>query len=348
MRTSKVGLLLRSFIFAVIAGGCAKYNGLAVPVGDEGGDSTVKPSPVSNRYFPDDAIWYRDISSAALDSESANIIQWLNTAGGWGNSNKFQVDFSMVVLQADGSTPTVPFSKRSGYYLPDCDNLTTFPLPTSGAIEGESGYVCSGGGDCHLLVVDKANHRLYESYNSSYNGSTLQSLCGIVWDLSKTYPASGRGEQCTTTDAAGFPVAPLLFNADEVAAGEINHAIRFILPNNRMRKNYYVHPASHAGSPSATGYAPIYGMRFRLKSSFNVSSLKPAAQVVARALQKYGMLLADGGQLPLTAESDRFTTHKWAEVDFGALDLNAIRVTDFEVVDAGSRILLTYNCVRNP
>jgi serine/threonine-protein kinase len=199
-----------------------------------------------------------------------------------------------------------------------------------------------------LLVVDRANHRLYESYNSNYNGSVLQSICGVVWDLSRTYPASGRGEQCTSTDAAGFPVAPLLFNADEVAAGEINHAIRFILPNNRMRRNYYVHPATHAGAPSANGSAPIYGMRFRLKSSFNVASLKPAAQVVARALQKYGMLLADGGQLPLTAESDRFTTHKWAEVDFGALDLNSIRVTDFEVVDAGARIPLTYNCVRNP
>jgi serine/threonine-protein kinase len=326
--------------------GC-KLDGSAVPNQDHDNGSSSSGSK-NYRYFPDDAIWYQDISNSPLDSESAAVIAWLNSVGGWGNSNKFEVDFAMIVLQADSSTPTVPFSKRAGYYSPDCDNLTTFPKPATGAIEGETGYACTHGGDCHLLIVDKVNKRLYESYNSNFNGTAMQSICGIMWDLSRTYPITGRGDQCTSTDAAGYPVAPLLFNADEVASGEIDHAIRFILPNNRMRKNVYVRPATHAGAPSASSPAPIYGMRFRLKSSFDVSTLKPAAQVVARALQKYGMLLADGGQVPLTAESDRFTTNKWADLDFGALDLNAIRVTDFEVVDAGSRVPLTFNCVRNP
>ncbi len=345
--------------FVVISAGC-KYNGKSVGLEEEanldiGGATTttttttsVTTTTVSNRYFPDGAIWYQDISSAALDSQSTAIINWLNTAGGWGNSNKFEVDFSFMVLQANASTPMVPFSKKAGYYSPDCDNLTTFPLPTGGAIEGEAGYTCAHGGDCHILVVNRTTKQLWESGNSNYTGGNLQSMCGILWDLSKVYPADGRGDQCTSTDAAGYPIAPLLFNADEIAAGEINHAIRFILPNNRMKKNYFVHPATHAGSPSSTGTAPYYGMRFRLKSSFNISVLKPAAQVVAKALKKYGMLLADGGQIALTAESDRFTTAKWAAVDFASLDLNAIRVTDFEIVDGGTRILLDYNCVRNP
>jgi hypothetical protein len=50
----------------------------------------------------------------------------------------------------------------------------------------------------------------------------------------------------------------------------------------------YVHPASHAGAPNATGTAPIYGNRFRLKDSFDDSSFSDSAKVVIRALKKYG------------------------------------------------------------
>jgi hypothetical protein len=58
----------------------------------------------------------------------------------------------------------------------------------------------------------------------------------------------------------------------------------------------YVHPASHAGAPkNESTYAVSYGSRFRLKSTFNVGALSTSAQVVARALQKYGMFLSDGG-----------------------------------------------------
>lgn len=66
-------------------------------------------------------------------------------------------------------------------------------------------------------------------------------LCGILLRFPilfsyitkniQVYPDDGRGEQCTSADAAGFPMSTLLFTADEVYAGEINHAIRFILPN---------------------------------------------------------------------------------------------------------------------
>src|ERR1019366_5372346 len=114
-----------------------------------------------------------------------------------------------------------------------------------------------------------------------------------------------------SADAAGFPVAPLLFSADELATGSINHAIRFILPNPRMRAHVFVHPATHAGAPSGPPSAPPMGAHFRLKASFDVSHLKPAAQIVARALQKYGMFLSDGGFITLTAQSDADTTARY-------------------------------------
>jgi serine/threonine-protein kinase len=57
------------------------------------------------------------------------------------------------------------------------------------------------------------------------------------------------------------------------------------------------------------------------------------------------MYHADGGQVALTAQSDRHTTAKWAGL-LGAQDLAGIRVTDFEVIDHGSMIPLTYDCNR--
>jgi serine/threonine-protein kinase len=90
----------------------------------------------------------------------------------------------------------------------------------------------------------------------------------------------------------------------------------------------------------------VYGSRWRLKSSFDLASLpNEGARTVARALQKYGMVLADGGNIALTAQSDRLTTSKWDGL-LGAQDLAAIQPTDFEVIDTGAPAELTYDCVR--
>ncbi len=74
----------------------------------------------------------------------------------------------------------------------------------------------------------------------------------------------------------------------------------------------------------------------------------PEAQVVARAMQKYGMFLADSGNIALTAQSDRDTKTKYADIDFDSHAMRALKVTDFEVVDMSTPIHVTFDCVRNP
>ena len=304
----------------------------------------VAPAP----YFPAGSIWTQDVSHAPLDPESSRMIDWLAGAGGWG-TGRMQVDFTLRVLQADASTPFVPFREAVGFYSPDSDLVATFPLPPDGGMEGQTGYRCPRDHeDCHLIVVDRNQAKLYEAFSANYAGGFLTAASVAVWDLNRLYPASGRGDQCGSADAAGFPIAPLLFNADELAVGSINHAIRFTLPNPRMRAHFFVHPATHGGGPSGPDSAPPYGAHFRLMASYDVSQLKPAAQVVARAMQRYGMFLADGGSIALTAQSDTDTTAKYADVNFGPRDLQSLKVTDFEVVSGGTPIPLTYDCVRNP
>lgn len=311
--------------------------------GSSDADAMVSPNSTT-RYFPAKAVWYRDYSSAKVDPDSKQIIAWLDRAGGWG-LGRMQIDFSITVLRAPAGTPVRSFTKTDDFYTPDCD-FVKMPVPARGALEGESGYSCTGDGDCHLIVVHPGQHKLYEMWRADISGGTFRGGCLAVWDMTRVYGPRGRGDQCSSADAAGFPIAPLLFSPAEVKAGRIDHAIRFILPNSRIRDSRYVRPASHGTKASSGGSsAPPYGAHLRLKADVDISKLTPGAQVVARAMKKYGMFLADGGQVALTAASDRFSATKWKGL-LGARDLASLKVTDFEVIDHGSPIAVTYDCVR--
>jgi hypothetical protein len=297
-------------------------------------------------FFPSGAVWYSDVSRAALDSQSAAVIAYLDQVG-WG-TGRMQIDFSIEVLEAPTNTPLMSFQPTDDFFTPDCDP-DPVPVPPNGALEGESGYECASDGDCHLIVADRGRQKLYEMWRADVRGGVFRGGCLAIWDMTRVYPASGRGEQCTSADAAGYPIAPLLFTADEVAAGSIDHAIRFILPNARIRRGEYVHPATHGtGATSGPADAPPYGARLRLRGDYPLDRLpSDAARTVARAFQKYGIFLADGGNIALTARSDRFTTAKWSGL-LGPRDLDVLRPADFEMVDGGQRIALTNDCVRNP
>jgi serine/threonine-protein kinase len=302
-------------------------------------EHAAAPAPL----FPPGSVWTQDISHAPVDPQSTTIINWLADQGGWG-FGRMQIDFSLRVLHANASTPYVPFRKGDVFIAADSDPVTEVPLPVGGGLEGQPGYQCAGGGDCHLIVVDRAHGKLYETWASNVTANVLSAAFIGVWDLNRVYPPSGRGDQCTSADAAGLPIAPLTFNADEIAAGSINHAIRFILPSPKIRAHVYVHPATHSAGNNGPQNSPPMGAHFRLKASFDVTQLQPEAQVVARAMQKYGMFLSDNGNIALTAQSDQDTTTKYANIDFDSHALKVLKVTDFEIVDMGTPIHLTDEC----
>ncbi len=343
---------------AIVIYGCVACGGGTHAGGDGGthnGPDASPPAPGVG-IFPASAPWTTDVSGASLDPQSAAIISGLAGAGGWGNGNAMQIDNSIVVLAADPSVTPRAFIPTGDFYDPDCDPAP-IPVPPGGSLEGENDYHCAGDGDCHLIVVQGS--RLYEMWRADLLDGTATGTfmggCAAVWDLTHDYwqpaapPDFSRGDQCSSADAAGYPIAALLFSADEVAAGHIDHAIRFILPNDRIDPTQYVHPATHATHHSATAAVPVpYGAHFRLKASFDESTLpSEGARVVARAMKQYGMFLADGGNIALTAESDRVTTAKWDGL-LDPHDLAALQVSDFEVVDGGARVPLTLDCQRMP
>ena len=315
---------------------------LVAACGSDGDDdpATGAPGPFFDRpmFFNQD---YTGLNPSPISSQQ---IAALRAAGGWGNGDRMQIDFSFDVLLADEAAPLRPFAPTDEFYEPDCDHVEV-PIPDGGNVEGESGYSCDSDGDCHLLVFSPSRKSLYEMWRANINGGSFAGGCMAVWDTAVSYPDTLRGDQCASADASGFPIAPMLFTADEVAAGEIDHAIRFILPNDRPKVGY-VRPATHATFTDGGDDAISYGVHLRLRADYPIDGLpSEGAKVVARAMQKYGMYHADGGNIALTGASDRYTTAKWDGL-LDPQDLGDLAVEDFEVMDHGATIALTLDCAR--
>jgi serine/threonine-protein kinase len=315
------------------------------------------PPQREHAHFPPAAIWNQNISGVTPDLNSSAM----TTASiGWGTGGtSFQMDFSMHLLYASWAGYTnQPLAENAVYFLPDCETGYLFPVPAIGAVEGVSDYAsCNyGSDDCHLSVV--LGNTLYESYQTGVDASGLHSTCMLKWHLNLVYPANQRGDGCTSADAAGFPIGTMLFTPDDVYAaspvtnGDLGHALRFTLPNSRMRAGAYVHPASHYGGPTGPSNAIPYGARLRLKSTFgggktvSTFSSNPDVQVILRTLQKYGMFLADGGSVPLIADDGMFSVKAWNDLGIDSHALFGIALSDFDVMPIGT-VYTSQDCVLN-
>ena len=162
-----------------------------------------------------------------------------------------------------------------------------YPLPHGVPIEG--GYGSTG--DRHVIVVNRdtcTDYELFAAYPHD-GGKRWSAGSGAIFNLrsNKLRPAGW-----TSADAAGLPILPGLARYDEVAAGQIDHALRFTAPCTAPR---YVYPARHEASTCHGPNLPPMGLRVRLKASVNISRLPDQARVVAEALKRYGMILADNG-----------------------------------------------------
>jgi hypothetical protein len=145
-----------------------------------------------------------------------------------------------------------------------------------------------GGSDRHALMIDEDTCVLYELFAARWNGGDPEAGSGAVFDLSSN---ALRPAGWTSADAAGLPIFPGLVRWDEVQAGEIDHAIRFTVGCTSRR---YVWPARHQAGV-ADRRCPPMGARFRLKGGFDLSGFGPNARVVLRAMQRYGVIVADNG-----------------------------------------------------
>jgi hypothetical protein len=274
-------------------------------------------APAGNGIFPPDSWWNTRIDDAPVDPRSDAYIASMGAD-----------DPLVASWDADGNG--LPYTEIGGdqtdvaihfWGFPKESDPGPYPVPWSAPTDL--------GSDRHLIVVDRTNGWLYEMFNASRNSDgSWQASNGAKWNLRSN---ERRPDGWTSADAAGLPIFPGLVRYGEVQAGWIGHALRFAV--NRSQQGY-VFPASHAAGSCALGSdCPPMGLRVRLKKSVDISGFSTRMQVVLKALQLYGMFVADntggGTSWWLSGAPDP----RWS--DHEDLSLGQLKGRDFEVVAHG-------------
>ena len=247
---------------------------------------TPVPGAPNCPMFPADNVWNTPIADLPVDPHSA---QWLasmdasttNLHPDFGPSGDPSNPYGMPYTVVSPSHPLVPIT----FQYADESDPGPYPFGADTPIEGGA----QSTGDRHAIMVNPSTCTLYELYDAQYSPSGSTAGSGAIWNLNSD---ALRPAGWTSADAAGLPILPGLVRYDEVQSGAITHAIRMTAESTDTS---YIWPARHEAGTASNPDLPPMGARFRLKATFDISGYSPQAQVVLRAMQQYGLILADNG-----------------------------------------------------
>jgi hypothetical protein len=263
--------LLRVALAAAVTGTSALAFGAART------EAMPLPSAPNCQIFPSTNVWNKRVDSLPVAANSTAMINAI------GRNSPVHPDFGsfagygIPVNVVPGSQPT----RKVRFHYASESNRGPYPIPKQPRIEA--------GSDRHLLIVDRGNCKLYELFDARRTTTGWHAGSGAIWSLGSNHL---RHLGWTSADAAGLPILPGLVRHSEVKAGVINHALRFTVPDTCAGFDY---PARHQAGHGSCAVLPPMGLRVRLRASFVVSSLPRPARVIAVALKRYGMIVADNG-----------------------------------------------------
>ena len=215
-----------------------------------GGLASALPLPPAPgcQVFPRDNPWNQRVDRLPVARDSAALIRSIGVDTG------LHADFGSGIWEGarsgSRSRSSAPGSRRCAFAFDYADESDKgpYPIPANVAIEG--------GGDRHVLIVDRSSCTLYELFALERRGGGWRAGSGAIWSLRSN---ALRPAGWTSADAAGLPILPGLARYDEVARGRIDHALRFTAERTRRA---YICPARHFASdddrpePAADGPAP--------------------------------------------------------------------------------------------
>lgn len=322
----RIDRLPRRLAVAVLATGLVVVTGIGIAtaarsaVGVGGAAGTGQALLSGCRVLPADNPFNQRVDRLPVAGGSAALIARIGLAA------PVHPDFGTVYAGAPNGIPITivsdPVVRRPVRftYASESDHAR-YPLPGGVAIEGGP----QAQGDRHVIVLDRSTCTDYELFAAHPHHGYWTAGSGAIFRLGsdRLRPAGW-----TSADAAGLPILPGLARYPEVGTGAIRHALRFTAPCTGPR---YVYPARHAAATCGGASAPPMGLRVRLRAGVDVSRLPTQTRVVATALQRYGMILADNG-LPwyISGAPDR----RWNDAALHLL--GRLTGRDFEVVDTRS------------
>ena len=282
-------------------------------------ESKTAPRIAGCDVFPANNIWNVPVDQLPVHSDSAVFIETmgadesLRASFGAGLYEGVPVGIPYVVVSGEQPMVEVTFD------YPEESDAGPYPIPPGVPIEGGA----EADDPRRVIVLENDNCRLYELVIESVRADgSWHAIAGAIYNLNAN---ALRPAGWTSADAAGLPVLPGLVRFDEVASGEIRHALRF---NASQTRASYVWPARHDASELLEARYPPMGQRFRLRADVDISAFSPEVQVILTALKTYGMILAEnGGPWFLFGTPDA----RWDNEHLR--ELQRIKGSDFEAVD---------------
>jgi hypothetical protein len=332
---------------------------------------------LGQQLFPSDYPWNQNISNAPVAANSAAIIGHIGASihvhPDWGADNPANGDdplYGIPVNVVHGNSTAKVNVIIDNY--PGESDIISVPIPANAVIEGDyqdgpnpngGGYNANQRGDSHLIVWDEDTNIAYELYGvtrpsdpklfPNTSGVELSHTDGkwhaaqeTVWNMNTdTFRTLGD----TSADAAGLSILAGLARPDEGlpvsqgGQGAINHALRVTLPSGDINPQY-IYPASHMVSTSQGANNLPLGGRLRLANTPAIDTLinnmPPESQIVARAMQQYGLIVADiGSAMYVTGASASVDSNNnidltWNLNDiFASNGLEVLNAGDFQVVN---------------
>jgi hypothetical protein len=294
---------------------------LALATAALGGSAPKSPMLGGCPVFPATSVWNQRVDKLPVASNSATLIASI------GLDSPVHADFGSGLW--DGSRIGIPYVVVDGKKTPkshvtfdyaDESDKGPYPIPANVPIEGQPAVT---DGDRHAIVLDRDTCKLYELYALHRQGAGWAAGSGAIWNLRSN---ALRPAGWTSADAAGLPILPGLARWDgDASTGAIDHALRFTAERTRST---YIYPARHEASSAGDPSLPPMGLRVRLKANVDISHLPPQARIVAMAMKRYGMILADNGSSWYVSGAP---SPRWSNDQLHAL--GQLTGADFEVVD---------------
>ena len=248
----------------------------AVPAGAAG--DVFAPSSVWNEPVPADAPLdaRSDQLAGALATEVA--LEHEARTGPWINTTSW----SVPVYTVGPRTPRVRVILDT--YKPELQrDFDAVPIPLAARP--------AAGGDGHMVVYQPATDTLWEFYRARLRLDGWHARWGGRMTGVSSNPGWFPAPYGAT--ATGLPLLGGLMRTAELEAGSIDHALALAIPTTAA--DTYTFPAQRTDGRTTGPSAIPAGTRFRIDPSLDLGTLglSPVGLAMARAAQRYGMVVRD-------------------------------------------------------
>jgi hypothetical protein len=250
--------------------------------------AVVAPLRAGTHVFAPTSVWNAPVSAnAVLDPDSARLSAALaaehakevaGNYGPWINTT----EWSIAVYTVGASVPTVRV-KLDNNAPALAGDFAAVPIPSNAQ--------AAGGGDRSLVVYQPGTDTLWEFWLAQRRADGWHA----VWGGKMQHVSTNPGYFPAPWGGSGTSLALLggLLTTEELRARTIDHALAIAIPNTAAGR--IVRPAQRGDGRTSGPTAIPEGTRFRVDPSLDLSKLRlsPLGLAVARAAQRYGLIVRD-------------------------------------------------------